>query len=46
MIIFFILPEEQKKTLVEGRSRPQELEEGPRNGPYLLVGFKITKCFI
>ena len=26
-----------KKALAEGRSPPQELEVGPRSGPYLLV---------
>ena len=31
------LPEGQKKASAEGRSPPQELEEGPRSGPHLLV---------
>ena len=30
-----------KKGLAEGRSTPQELEEGPRSGPHLLVVLKI-----
>ena len=29
-----------KKALAGGRSPPQELEEGPRSGPYLLLYFK------
>ena len=29
-----------KKALAEGRSPPQELEVGPRSGPYLLVYIK------
>ena len=33
--LFF--PEGQQKALDEGRSPPQELEVGPRSGPYLLV---------
>ena len=32
----------RKKALGEGRSPPQELEVGPRSGPYLLV--VIIKC--
>ena len=28
-----------KKASAEGRSPPQELEVGPRSGPYLLVSF-------
>jgi hypothetical protein len=31
------MPEGQKKASAEGRSHPQELEEGPRSGPHLLV---------
>ena len=31
------MPEGQKKAFAEGRSPPQELEEGPRSGPHLLV---------
>ena len=31
------MPEGQKKPSAEGRSPPQELEVGPRSGPYLLV---------
>ena len=34
------LPEGQKKASAEGRSPPQELEVGPRSGPYLLVSIK------
>ena len=32
-----------KKASAEGRSPPQELEVGPRSGPYLLVSLKIKK---
>ena len=32
----------KKKTSAEGRSPPQELEVGPRSGPYLLVHLKET----
>ena len=35
----FFLPEVQKKASAEGQSPPQELEVGPRSGPYLLVLF-------
>ena len=31
------MPEGEKKPSAEGRSPPQELEVGPRSGPYLLV---------
>ena len=34
---FFCLPEGQKKASAKGRSPPQELEEGPRSGPHLVV---------
>ena len=34
--LFFLL-KGQKKALAEGRSPPQDLEEGPRSGPHLLV---------
>ena len=34
-----------KKSLAEGRSPPQELEVGPRSGPYLLVNLKIHDLF-
>ena len=36
IISFFFAPRE-KTALAEGRSPPQELEVGPRSGPYLLV---------
>ena len=36
----FVLPEGEKKASAEGRSPPQELEEGPRSGPHLLVFMK------
>ena len=35
----FILPEGQKAS-AEGQSSPQELDVGPRSGPYILVNFK------
>ena len=35
------MPEGQQKASAEGRSPPQELEVGQRNGPYLLVIFKV-----
>ncbi len=31
-----------KKALAKGRSPPQELEVGPRSGPYLLVNFQLS----
>ena len=31
-----------EKASSEGRSSPQELEEGPRSGPHLLVAIKHT----
>ena len=41
------MPEGQKKPSADGRSPPQELEVGPRSGPYLLVSiradFRISK---
>ena len=37
-----MLPEGQKKASAEGRSPPQELEEGPRSGPHLLVILKAN----
>ena len=36
-----LLPKGQKKALAKGRSPPQELEVGPRSGPYLLVAIKL-----
>ena len=36
-IIIFFFARRAKKALAEGRSPPQELEVGPRSGPYLLV---------
>ena len=35
-----------KQPSVEGRSPPQELEVGPRNGPYLIVNIavQIPQC--
>ena len=33
------MPEGQEKASAECRSPPQELEEGPRSGPHLLVLF-------
>ena len=39
----FFFAQRAKKALVEGRSPPQELELGPRSGPYLLVNVKV-KC--
>ena len=33
-----------KKASAEGRSPPQELEVGPRSGPYLLVQLKSGCC--
>ena len=48
-IITLFLPEGPKKASAEGRSPPQELEEGQRSGPYLLVADKrgrgIEKCW-
>ena len=35
------MPEGQKKASAEGQSPSQELEEGPRSGPHLLVSSKI-----
>ena len=37
IIISYFLAEGQKKASVEGRSPPQDLEEGPHSGPYFLV---------
>ena len=34
------MPEGQKTASAEGQSPPQELEEGPRSGPHLLVPLK------
>ena len=39
-IISPFLPEGQKKPTAEGQSPPQELEVGPRSGPYFLVYYK------
>ena len=33
-------PKQHKKALAEGQSPPQELEVGPRSGPYLLVVYE------
>ena len=45
----FFLVQRAKKGLGLGRSPPQELEEGPRSGPHLLVLLKIKailkQCF-
>ena len=38
------MPEGQKKALVEGRSPPQELEEGLCSGPHLLVILNTDIC--
>ena len=39
------MPEQQNKASAEGQSPPQELEEGPRSGPHLLVSLKvIVRC--
>ena len=35
-----------KKASAEGRSPPQELEVGPRSGPYLLVSFNSLNTFL
>ena len=44
------MPEGQKKASAEGRSPPQELEEGPRSGPHLLVSetndVQIFHCLV
>ena len=40
---FFVGPKGKKKASDEGRSPPQELEEGPRSGPHLLVA--LMKVF-
>ena len=37
----FFFARRAKIALAEGRSPPQELEVGPRSGPYLLVVIKI-----
>ena len=34
-----------KKDWAEGRSPPQELDEGPRSGPYLLVAVYRLQTF-
>ena len=39
------MPEGEKKVLAEGRSPQQELEVGPRSGPYLLVSNKKTRSY-
>ena len=36
------LPKGQKKASVKGQSPPQELDVGPRSGPYPLVFYKNT----
>ena len=33
-----------KKASAKGRSPPQELEVGPRSGPYFLVVLNMTRC--
>ena len=39
-------PKQHKKALAEGPSPPQELEVGPRSGPYLLVLLKEKEYVI
>ena len=39
-IISSFLAQRAKKASAEGQSSPQELEVGPRSGPYLLVTFE------
>ena len=39
----FLAKKIKKKPLTEGQSPPQELEVGPRSGPYLLVQIKPIK---
>ena len=41
----FICPK-GKKGSAEGRSPPQELEVGPRSGPYLLVNYKDKEIHV
>ena len=42
----FFCPKCKKKASAEGQSSPQELEEGPRSGPYLLVWVMKQKVVI
>ena len=46
IISSFFWPEGQKKSSTEGKSPPQELEVGPRSGPYLLVWVMKQKVVI
>ena len=43
-IVSPFLPKGQKKPSAKGQSPPQELEIGPRSGPYLLVASKTIAC--